>query len=154
MRVYTYVCVCLCVCIPCLLRLSFYVSASLRRTCAAFVHRCALNWCAHVCVCGRTRISAKCASTSSRCRASRSRLAGVPLGDSVQREHRRVEHRLCHGFDRGMRRFRPGTHRGGLRSVGDVRSGAADVCVSARACRRSARRRPSMRTSARGTPRE
>ena len=34
-------------------------------------------------------------------------LAGVLPGYSIQREHRRVEHRVGHGVDRGRRRFRP-----------------------------------------------
>ncbi len=33
------------------------------------------------------------------------RLAGVPLGVGVQREHRRVEHRVCVEHGRGMRRL-------------------------------------------------
>ncbi len=51
-------------------------------------------------------------------RASRSRLAGVPVGVGLQRKHRRVEHRLCRHVVHRMRRFRPGAHRGGLRAVG------------------------------------
>ena len=35
------------------------------------------------------------------------RLAGVLHGDGVQREHRRVEHRVCFELLPGMRRFRP-----------------------------------------------
>jgi hypothetical protein len=70
-------------------------------------------------------------------RASRSRLAGVPVGVGLQREHRRVEHRASHDVVQRMRRFRPDAHRGRLRSVGRrrmrghcaviVRGGAADA---------------------------
>ena len=35
------------------------------------------------------------------------RLAGFPVGIGVQREHRRVEHRVVDGLDRCMRRFLP-----------------------------------------------
>jgi hypothetical protein len=74
---------------------------------------------ARSCVCVRAPASAPTrASTSRRRRVSSSRLAGVFLGVGLQREHRRVEHRLRHDVVPGMRRFRPGAHRGGLRSVG------------------------------------
>ncbi len=35
------------------------------------------------------------------------RFAGLPVGIGVQREHRRVEHRVVDGLDPCMRRFRP-----------------------------------------------
>ncbi len=35
------------------------------------------------------------------------RLAGFPVGIGVQREHRRVEHRVVDGLDQCMRRFPP-----------------------------------------------
>jgi hypothetical protein len=69
------------------------------------------------------------------------RLAGVPPGVGVQREHRRVEHRVGHLVVRGMRRFRPraARHRGGMRSA-FLRCGAAAVrggTADARACART-----------------
>jgi hypothetical protein len=77
-------------------------------------------------VCVRAPASAPTrASTSRRVRALPAaaerridRRAGVPVGVDLQREHRRVEHRLRLDIVPGMRRFRPGAHRGGLRSVG------------------------------------
>jgi hypothetical protein len=95
---------------------------------------------ARVCAWARPHLRSMRASTSRRRRASRSRRAGVLLGVGLQREHRRVEHRTSHDVVLGMRRFRPGAHRGGLRSVGRrrmcglLRGGAADVCARACAC--------------------
>ncbi len=45
------------------------------------------------------------ASAFCRLRPRVARLAGVPVGVGVQREHRRVEHRVCVGHGRGMRRL-------------------------------------------------
>ncbi len=72
-----------------------------------------------VCVCAlarphpRRRVRALPAAAERRV----NRLAGVLRGVGLQREHRRVEHRLRHDVVRGMRRSRPGAHRGGLRPV-------------------------------------
>jgi hypothetical protein len=60
-----------------------------------------------MCVCVGVPASAPTrASTSRRRQASRSRLAGVLLGVGLQREHRRVEHRLRHNVVPGKRRSR------------------------------------------------
>jgi hypothetical protein len=74
----------------------------------------------------------------------RLRRAGVLLGVCVQREHRRVEHRVCveHAF--GMDRSRPGgAHYGGRARPGFdaarpvVRGGTADARARAHTCRHS-----------------
>jgi hypothetical protein len=68
-----------------------------------------------VCVCVRARVcvcdhghppgTVRSLSVGVDCRAVL--LAGVPLGGGVQREHRRVEHRVCVDHAVGTRRFRP-----------------------------------------------
>jgi hypothetical protein len=58
---------------------------------------------------------------------ARRRLAGVPVGVGLQRKHRRVEHRLRHGLDYGMRRFR--ALRGGC--ARPVFNAARPLCVAA-----------------------
>jgi hypothetical protein len=83
----------------------------------ADVHHIRVEVCVHacvcvrtcVCVCGRTCIHTGCTSTSRR----RLRLPGVQLGDGLQREHRRVEHRASDVVGRGMRRFGQLAQRGG-----------------------------------------
>jgi hypothetical protein len=79
---------------------------SSRRTCAAYAPRRVVCARARVCV-GAPASAPTRASTLSRRRASRSRLAGVPVCVSLQREHRRMEHRTSHGLVLGMCRFRP-----------------------------------------------
>jgi hypothetical protein len=61
------------------------------------------------------------ASACCRCRPRVARRAGVPVGGGVQREHRRVEHRVSHHVVRCMRRlFGPARRAtwGGTRSAG------------------------------------
>ena len=99
---------------------------------------------ARVCVCdwAATHPAPTHASAFRRRGPRVARLAGVPLGGGVQREHRRVEHRRSHHVARGMRRsFRPGRRAtaGGTRSVGSsMRRGplcaAATADARAREC--------------------
>jgi hypothetical protein len=70
--------------------------------------------CIHVSVCSRLRVylgapaSAPKHASAFRGRRPRvARLAGAQLCVGVQREHRRVEHRVGHHVVRGMRCFRP-----------------------------------------------
>ncbi len=60
---------------------------------------------AHVHVLGRTCIRPERAGTFCRRRPRRGWLAGVLPSVGVQREHRRVEHRVGHYVVRGMRRL-------------------------------------------------
>jgi hypothetical protein len=82
--------------------------------CTTDAPKCA---CESVRVCSGAHASAPQRSSPFRRRRPRvARLAGVPVGVGVQREHRRVEHRACHRDERGMRRlFGPAArHRGGM----------------------------------------
>jgi hypothetical protein len=82
-------------------------TGSLMRACPRYAPTCA-STCARACVCDRahTYSALKRMSTIRRCRPRAARLAGVRLV-GVQREHRRMEHRLCHLVVLCMRHFRP-----------------------------------------------
>jgi hypothetical protein len=99
-----------CIHTPCLVRLSSYArvaEADMRHVHAQGEHAASTR--ARSCACVGAPASAPTrASTSRFCRASRSRRAGFPEGVGLQREHRRVEHRLRHDVVLGMRRSRPG----------------------------------------------
>ncbi len=78
----------------------------------ACLHHLRAHVCVHVsarvCVCSGAHVSAPKRVGAFRRRGSRVvRLAGVPVGVGVQREHRRVEHRIVDGLDQCMRRFPP-----------------------------------------------
>jgi hypothetical protein len=82
---------------------------------------------AHVCVCDRARTHPRRhMKARSRRRGPRvARRAGVLLGVGVQREHRLVEHRVCHHVGKCVRRSRPRRRAlWRMRSAG-VRCGAA-----------------------------
>ncbi len=93
--------------------------------------------CVHPCVCARACVrSGACVSAPNRASTFRrrgtraARLAGVCIIVFVQREHRRVEHRVAHLVVLGMRRFRPAARH---RSRG-ARSGlgaARHLCATA-----------------------
>jgi hypothetical protein len=110
---------------------------SSRRTCAAYGPRRVVCARARVCV-GAPASAPTRASTLRRRRASRSRLAGVPVCVGLQREHQRMEHRASHGLVLGMCRFRParaprrtalGRSSTHARPLCAPRGGAADVCA-------------------------
>ena len=73
--------------------------------------------CVRECVCGSVRARTVLTSTPHRSRPSRRRLADVQRCVCVQREHRRVEHRLGHDAAVGISRFGRrtlGSHNGSL----------------------------------------
>jgi hypothetical protein len=126
-------------------RRALFVRPSIDETRTGMVYRYVL----HACICIHARLATHtccelglarnpnpCEPCPSAVDCVRLRRAGVLLGEGVQREHRRVEHRACRLVGLGMRRSRPGgAHYGGTRSAG-LRCGAA---LSARRHRRCAR---------------
>ena len=92
--------------------------------------------CVRVCVCkcvlahgahtdALTCIRTERASTFRRCGPRVVRRAGVPVGVSVRREHRRVERRTSDGLDQCMLRFRPSVRDAARTCSAGVRRGAA-----------------------------
>ncbi len=81
---------------------------------------------AHARECSRTHACApKRASPFPRRRRRVVRLVGVPLCEGVQREHRRLEHRISVNHAVGMRRSRPAARLRG----GRARSGVRCACA-------------------------
>jgi hypothetical protein len=112
-----HVCICGCVCVcEC-------VFVRVRACVRVCVCKCVLAHGAHTDA--LTCIRTERASTFRRCGPRVVRRAGVPVGVSVRREHRRVERRTSDGLDQCMLRFRPSVRDLARTRSAGVRRGAA-----------------------------